>query len=127
MSVMFWEIIWLILLSFFLLAYLTVLFRIVVDLFRDTSTGGFVKAVWLIALFVLPLLTALVYLVVRGQGMAQRDLAEERRLRSEAESYIRQAAATSPADQLVRAKTLLKEGAITEAEFELLKEKALAH
>lgn len=127
MSVMFWEISWLILLSFFLLAYLTVLFRIVVDLFRDTSIGGFAKAIWLIALFVLPLLTALVYLVVRGQGMAERDLAEERRIKSEAEAYIRQAAATSPADQLVRAKTLLKEGAITDAEFEQLKEKALAH
>lgn len=126
MSSMFWEMIWLILLGFFLLAYLTVLFRIVVDLFRDTSTGGFVKAIWLIALFVLPLLTALVYLMVRGQGMAERDLAEERRLKSEADAYIRQAAATSPADQLVRAKTLLKEGAITQAEFEALKEKALA-
>ncbi|GLQ56833.1 SHOCT domain-containing protein [Devosia nitrariae] len=127
MSSMFWEIIWLILLSFFLLAYLTVLFRIVVDLFRDASIGGFAKAIWLIALFVLPLLTALVYLVVRGQGMAERDLAEERRLKSEAEAYIRQAAATSPADQLVRAKTLLKEGAITDDEFEQLKQKALAH
>ena len=45
---------------FFLLAYLTVMFRIVVDLFRDDSLGGFAKALWIIALFVLPLLTALI-------------------------------------------------------------------
>lgn len=127
MSSSFWEFMWLILLSFFLLAYLTVMFRIVVDLFRDDSLGGFAKALWIIALFVLPLLTALVYVITRGRGMAERQHEEQRELLAHQEAYIRDVAGTSPADQIVRAKRLLSEGAITEAEFAELKASALGH
>jgi type VI protein secretion system component VasK len=127
MSSSFWEFMWLILLSFFLLAYLTVMFRIVVDLFRDDGLGGFAKALWIIALFVLPLLTALIYVIARGRGMAERQHDEERQMRARQEAYIREIAATSPADQIVRAKRLLNEGAITEAEFAELKASALGH
>jgi hypothetical protein len=127
MTSSFWEFMWLILISFFLLAYLTVMFRIVVDLFRDDSLGGFAKALWIIALFVLPLLTALVYVIARGRGMAERQHAEEHQIRAQQEAYIRDIAANSPADQIVRAKQLLKEGAITESEFAELKASALGH
>lgn len=127
MSSAFWEFMWLILLSFFLLAYLTVMFRIVVDLFRDDTLGGFAKALWVIALFVLPLLTALVYVVARGRGMAERQHEEERHARASQEAYIREIAAASPADQIVRAKQLLSDGAITESEFAELKASALGH
>lgn len=121
----FWEFMWLILLSFFLLAYLTVMFRIVVDLFRDDTLGGFSKAIWIVALFVLPLLTALAYIVVRGRGMAERQHAEERHYREAQEAYIRDVAGASPADQIARARQLLKEGAITEPDFAELKAQAL--
>lgn len=121
----FWEFTWLILLSFFLLAYLTVMFRIVVDLFRDDTLGGFAKAIWIVALFILPLLTALAYIVVRGRGMAERQHAEERHYREAQEAHIRDVAGTSPADQIARARQLLKEGAITEPDFAELKAQAL--
>ena len=127
MSSSFWEFMWLILLSFFLLAYLTVMFRIVVDLFRDDGLGGFAKALWIIALFVLPLLTALVYVIARGRGMAERQHQELREQQAHQEAYIRDVAGTSPADEIVRAKRLLSEGAITEAEFAELKASALGH
>lgn len=127
MSTTFWDFMWLIILSFFLLFYLTILFRIVVDLFRDSSLGGFAKAIWIVALFFVPLLTALVYVIVRGRGMAERQHAEDQHHVAMAEAYIRDVAGTSPADQLVRAKALLREGAITEDEFAELKAKALAH
>ena len=125
MTTTFWEFMWLILLSFFLLAYLTVMFRIVVDLFRDSTLGGFAKAIWIIALFVLPMLTALIYIIARGRGMAERQYAEDRHLREAQEDYIRDVAATTPADQIARARHLLKEGAITESEFAELKAHAL--
>lgn len=123
----FWEFLWLIAISFFLLSYLLVLVRIVVDVFRDNSLGGFAKALWIIALLLVPLLTALVYIIARGQGMARRQLADEQKLKSQADAYIRDVAQATPADQIARARTLLHEGAITEAEFNELKAAALAH
>ncbi|OEO31903.1 hypothetical protein VW23_014050 [Devosia insulae DS-56] len=123
----FWEFLWLIAISFFLLSYLMVLVRIVVDVFRDNSMGGFAKALWIIALLLVPLLTALVYIIARGQGMAQRQLADEQKFKSQTDAYIRGVAQTTPADQIARAKTLLHEGAITEAEYAEIKAAALAH
>lgn len=123
----FWEFLWLIAISFFLLSYLLVLVRIVVDVFRDNTMGGFAKALWIIALLLVPLLTALVYIIARGQGMARRQLADEQKLKSQADAYIRDVAQTTPADQIARARRLLHEGAITEAEFNELKAAALAH
>ena len=121
MSQTFWDFMWLILISFFLLAYLTVMFRIVVDLFRDEALNGVFKAIWLIALFVLPMLTALAYVIFRGRGMAERQHEDERRYRQSQEAYIREVAYTSPTDQIARARQLLQDGAITETEYGELK------
>lgn len=126
MTSSFWEFMWLIIWGFFLLSYLMILFQIVADLFRDRSLGGFSKAIWLIALIVVPMLTALIYVIARGRGMAERREAAGRQQQAEAEDYIRDVARISPADQIARAKALLSEGTITEAEFAMLKAKALA-
>lgn len=126
MTSSFWEFMWLIIWGFFLLSYLMILFQIVADLFRDRALGGFSKAIWLIALIIVPMLTALLYVIVRGRGMAERREAAGRQQQAEAEEYIRGVARTSPADQIARAKALLSEGTITEAEFATLKAKALA-
>lgn len=127
MTSSFWEFLYLILIVFFLLAYLTVMFRIVVDLFRDESLGGFAKAIWIVALFVLPFLTALAYVIVRGQGMAERQHADERDMVEAQEAYIRRVSGTSAAEQISRARDLLKEGAITDAEYAQLKAQALGN
>jgi hypothetical protein len=126
MSNNFWEFLWLILSTFFLFAYLIVLFQIIVDLFRDRNLGGFAKALWIIALVFVPMLTALAYIIVRGGGMGRRQVAAQREAEAEAESYIRNVAGTSPAEQIARARSLLQDGTITEAEFATLKAKALA-
>lgn len=126
MSSSFWEFLWLILSTFFLFAYLIVLFQIIVDLFRDRAMGGFAKALWIIALIFVPMLTALAYILFRGQGMGRRQANEAEAARAEAESYIRQVAGTSPAEQIARARGLLNEGVITDDEFRVLKAKALA-
>src|SRR5262245_34948650 len=114
-------------LSFFIfLAYLLVLFHIVVDLFRDTQLGGFAKVLWFIGLICLPLWPGLVYILARGGGMAGRRRAEVQRAQSEAEAYIRHVAGKSPAEQIVDARALLEAGTITKDEFDRLKAKALS-
>ena len=68
----FWSFFWLLVWSFFFVAYLMMLFQIFGDLFRDKELGGFAKVLWVVVLFVVPLLSALVYIIVRGRGMAER-------------------------------------------------------
>ncbi len=122
----FWDVFWLIVWSFLFVAYLMVLFNVLVDLFRDHELSGWAKAVWVLFLLVFPALTALVYLIVRGEGMAQRSDRAVRQAKSDTEAYIRSVSTTSPADQIATAKQLLDQGAITEAEFDHLKSKALS-
>jgi hypothetical protein len=122
----FWDLMWLILSTFVFVAYLLILFQIVADLFRDSELGGGSKALWLIGLIFVPMLTALVYVIARGNGMAIRQRAAMERSKSEAESYIRQVAGKSPAEQIADAKALLDAGTITQEEYAKLKSKALA-
>jgi hypothetical protein len=110
----------------FFVAYLVILFQIVVDLFRDSELGGGAKALWIIGLIVVPVLTALIYIVARGGGIAARQRAAMQRAKSEADAYIRDVAAKSPADQIADAKKLLDAGTISADEFARLKAKALA-
>ena len=122
----FWDTVWLILMTFVLVAYLIVLFQIIVDLFRDKNLGGFAKAVWFIALVFLPFLTALAYILFRGRGMSERQVAAVHDARAETDAYIRRiAGAKSPTEQIADAKALLDSGAINADEFARLKAKAL--
>jgi hypothetical protein len=123
--VSFWDIIWFIVVTFAFVAYLMVLFSILTDLFRDKDTGGFAKAVWVIALIFLPFLTALIYLIARGHGMAERNIKTANEMRAQQDAYIRDVAGSTPADQIHKAKELLDSGAITQAEFDSIKAKAL--
>jgi hypothetical protein len=122
----FWDLLTLLVSTFLFVAYLFVLFQIVTDLFRDTETGGVAKAIWIVALVFLPMLTAIVYIIARGKGMATRQQASFNRMKSESESYIREVAGRSPAADIAEAKALLDAGTITQGEFERLKAKALA-
>jgi hypothetical protein len=126
--VSFWDVVWFIIISFAFIAYLIVLFQIVGDLFRDSETSGVVKAVWLIALVFLPFLTALVYLIARGRGMAERQAASVMEMKAQQDAYIRDVAGqgSSPADEIARAAQMRDRGEITEAEYHKIKEKALA-
>jgi len=122
----FWDFFWFIISFFLLMAYLMVLFQIVIDLFRDHSVGGGMKAVWVVGLIFLPVLTAVIYLISRGGGMAERNLAAAQGAQRDADAYIRSvASSSSPADEIARAKSLLDSGAISADEFEKLKAKAL--
>jgi len=122
----FWDIIWFIIVSFAFVAYLMVMFSIIADLFRDQSTGGLAKAVWIVALIFLPLVTSLVYLIARGRGMAERSVRTAQANQEATAAYVREVAASaSPADEIAKGKGLLDAGAISEQEFSALKQRVL--
>lgn len=120
------ELLWSLLTIFFMVVYFMMLFSVVVDLFRDHETSGAAKAIWLILLLVFPLITLLVYVVVRGDGMARRSAAQARTAESQFQEYVRDVAGGSPAAEIGRARALVDEGTITPEEFEALKRKVLA-
>ena len=121
----FWDVVVLMVSTFLFVAYLIILFHVIVDLLRDDKMGGGSKALWIIALLFVPLLASLVYVLVRGSGMAERQRAALRSARADTDAYIREVAAKSPADQIASAKALLDAGTINADEFARLKAKAL--
>ena len=122
----FWDFILFVFWSYVFFSYLMVLFGIIGDIFRDPTLNGGLKAVWVIFLVFVPFLTALVYLIARGKGMSERQQAAVRHARSQTDSYIRSVAASSPAEEIGKAKALLDSGAISAAEFDGLKSRVLA-
>ncbi|MEE6168875.1 MULTISPECIES: SHOCT domain-containing protein [Mycobacteriaceae] len=122
-----WDFLWHFLIIFAWIAYLLVLFQILGDLFwRDHETSGWIKAVWVIFLIVFPWLTAFIYLIARGKGMAQRAATAAAAAKQETDAYIREAAGRTPAQEIADAKALLDAGTINQAEYEALKAKALS-
>ena len=125
----FWDVIWWFLWAFVFIAYLMALFAIIGDLFRDQKLSGWWKAVWIIFLIFVPFITALIYLIARGNGMAERSQREAKQYQAATDAYIRQTAgsAASPSDEIAKAKALLDAGTISQQEYDQLKAKALAH
>lgn len=121
----FWDFVSFFFWTYVFITYLIVLFSIIGDLFRDDKLNGWLKAVWIIFLIFVPFLTALVYLIARGRGMSERRLSSAAQARSETDSYIRSVASSSPTDEIAKAKALLDSGAISQAEFDGLKARAL--
>jgi hypothetical protein len=128
----FLDVFWWIITVFFFFAYLMILWSIFVDLFSDSELSGVWKAIWIVALIFVPLFAALAYVIFRGRGMQERKLAQVRQMQAAQDEYIRSvassggAASASPAEQISHAKQLLDSGAITQAEFDALKAKAIA-
>ncbi len=119
------DLIWTLFVAFVMVSYLIALFSVLTDLFRDRTLSGIAKAVWLFALLFLPLVTMLAYLIVRGGGMAERSLRQAQETQAEVDSYIRTVAGGA-AGEIAQAKALLDQGAITQDEYEALKQRALA-
>ncbi|GAA1938157.1 SHOCT domain-containing protein [Microbacterium aoyamense] len=123
----FWDFLLWIFWFYILFACIWIFITIIIDLFRDHTLNGWAKAGWVIFLVIFPFLAALIYLIARGRGMAQRELERRGQAQSETNDYIRSVAGTSsPAGEIESAKKLLDSGAITQAEYDTLKAKALA-
>jgi len=123
----FWDLMWLLVTSFFMVIYLIIMFQVVIDIFRDHKLGGVAKALWIVALIIAPFFSVLAYLIVRGAGMSERQMSAMKHNRAEAESYLRgMVQVKSPAEQIADAKALLDAGTISAEEFSALKAKALS-
>ncbi len=120
------DLFWSILEFFFLFILIMILFQVIGDLFRDHSMSGGVKAIWIIFLIVLPPFAILVYLIARGPGMQQRAIEQQQAMQARLAEYAVSAGGADPAAQIANAKALLDAGTISAAEFEQLKQKALA-
>lgn len=122
----FWDIVWFIIITYALMAYLILLFHITADLFHDQETSGFVKGLWVFALILVPLVSTLVYLIVRGRGMAERSTRQAEAMQQQQQAYIREVAGkTTPADQIAQAQSMLDAGVISQSEYDTLKAQAL--
>lgn len=111
---------------FFFVIWIWILITILTDLFRDHEISGWAKAAWVIFLVLIPFLTALVYLIARGNGMRDRAIKAQAEAKQHMDAYIREAASASPADELHKLNDLKDKGAITPEEFERAKAKLLA-
>lgn len=111
---------------FLFVIWLWILFTIITDLFRDHEMSGWAKAIWILFLVFIPFLSALVYLIARGHGMRDRAIKAAAEEKQHFDSYVRQQAHSSPADELHKLAELKEKGALSDAEFEQAKAKLLA-
>jgi hypothetical protein len=120
-------VLWSMLVFFLWVAWFMLLFHVIGDVFRRRDASGAKKTLWLIFVLFVPFLGVFVYLIANSDDMARRSAEQMEAARSETDSYIRSVAASDgPAAEIERAKALLDTGAITQAEFDALKTKALA-
>ncbi len=110
---------------FLFVMWIMLVFRVIGDIFRSQDLSGGAKALWLIFIVFFIYLGVFVYLVARGGGMAERELAAVRAQEDMMRSYIRENAGTSgsAAEELSRLATLKEQGVIDDAEFQRLKAK----
>lgn len=111
---------------FFFVVWIWILITILTDLFRDHELSGWAKAAWVLFLVFIPFITALIYLIARGEGMRDRTIKAQAEAKQHMDAYIQQQAHSSPADELHKLNDLKEKGAISSEEFEKAKAKLLA-
>jgi phospholipase D-like protein/putative oligomerization/nucleic acid binding protein len=124
----FLDVFWTMIIFFLWVIWIWFLIAILSDVFRRHDIGGGKKALWCFFIIFLPVVGALTYLIVNGQGMAQRNVSESQAQRAQMDEYVRSVASSSggAAGEIEKAKQLLDSGAISADEYASLKAKALA-
>jgi hypothetical protein len=123
----FLDVFWTMLIFFVWVAWFMLLFRVIGDVFRRDDTSGFGKVLWLIFVIAVPFLGVFIYLMVNNQGMTERNLARARAQQQQFDQQVQAAAGSGGvAGEIDKAKQLLDSGAITQSEFDAIKQKALA-
>lgn len=110
---------------FFFVIWIWILITILTDLFRDHELSGWAKAAWVLFLVFVPFITALIYLIARGEGMRDRTIKAQAEAKQHMDAYIREQAHSSPADELHKLSELKDKGAISAEEFDRAKAKLL--
>jgi hypothetical protein len=121
----FLEVLWSMLIFFALVIWIWIAFTVLVDVFRRDDIGGWAKAAFTVFIILCPFLGVLVYLIAEHEGMRERSVKQAEAQKSAFDQYVREAAGGSAAE-IAKAKELLDSGAISQAEFDAIKAKALS-
>ncbi len=124
----FLDLMWTMVIFFVWILWFWLLFTVFADIFRRHDLSGLGKTGWIVFAILLPFLGVFIYLITQNVGMTERNLERSRAQRDQFDQYVRQTAGdgAGAAAEIDKAKQLLDSGAITQAEFEALKQKALA-
>ncbi|MET9644372.1 SHOCT domain-containing protein [Streptomyces syringium] len=121
----FWTAVWI----FMWVLWVLLLFRVIADIFRDDSLGGWAKTGWLVLVIGLPFLGVFVYVIARGKNMGRRERDHARAQQQAVDDYIRETVGspdyTSDVEALAKLSEIRAKGDITEDEFRRAKEKIL--
>jgi chemotaxis signal transduction protein len=121
------EVFWTMLIFFAFFIWIWILVTVFADLFRRKDLSGWAKTGWIIFVIVLPYLGVFVYLIAEHKGMTERTISQQQAAQSQMDQYVKSVASTSdPTAQIANAKALLDQGTISQAEFDQIKQKALA-
>jgi hypothetical protein len=123
----FLDVLWTMFIIFLWIIWFWLLITVFSDIFRRHDIGGGKKVLWVVFVIIAPFLGVLIYLLVNNDGMTERNVKQIQSAQADTDQYIRSVAGKSdPAGQIAQAKELLDSGAITQAEFDQMKAKALA-
>jgi hypothetical protein len=123
----FLDVMWSMILFFSFFIWIWLLITVFADLFRRHDASGFVKVLWIIFVIVLPFLGVFLYIIAEHNGMNERSQKQAAAAQASFDTYVQSVATKSdPTAQIANAKGLLDSGAITQTEFDQIKQKALA-
>ena len=121
------DLFWTMAMFFLLFFWIFILIQIIIDIFRSHDMGGFAKALWLIGIVIFPFLGVLLYLIVRGGKMHERQIQAVQAQQKAMDQYIKETASSgSAADELAKLADLKNQGVLSDAEFEAQKAKLLS-
>ena len=122
----FMEVLWSMLVFMGFIMWIWIAIMCFADIFRRSDTGGFAKAMWIVFIIFIPLLGVLVYLIANHNGIAERNIKGAEAAQAAFDQQVREAAGKGgPAGEIETAQKLLAAGAITQAEFDAIKSRAL--
>jgi len=123
----FLSVLWTMTVFFAWIIWFWLLITVFADVFRRKDISGWTKALWLIFVIILPYLGVFVYLIAEHKGMTERAIEQQQQAKTQMDQYVKSAAGQSdPTQQIAKGEELLKQGAITQAEFDQIKRTALA-
>ncbi len=122
----FLDVLWTMLFFFAFIIWFWILITVFADVFRRHDTSGFAKVLWIIFVIVLPFLGVFIYLIANHEGMTERSMKQAQAQQAQMDQYVKSVAGSGgAAAEIEKAKGLLDSGAITQAEFDSIKAKAL--
>jgi len=123
----FLDVLWTMLVFFAFIIWFWILITVFADIFRRKDTSGFSKVLWMIFVIIVPYFGVFIYLIANHDGMAERNVKQVQAQQAQMDQYVKSVAGSGgAAAEIEKAKGLLDSGAISQAEFDSIKAKALA-